>query len=276
MDVNTTAGVVEVDGTPIAYDVTGAPGAPSVALVHGFAAHRHWWDDVLPRLAPTLRVLRIDLSGHGDSGHRSAYAIATWAEELVAVQTAVDLDPGLVVGHSFGGRVAIESTRVPGTRTTAVLTLDTSFRLPQEHRRSAAWPRPRRVYPSREAAIERFRLVPPQPLDPDALARLGAHSVHAIEEGWEWKHDHQLRPEEVGATRFTGIDVPFDIAYGELSAIVDIETTTAAAALDPSTTVTVIPGAHHHLVLDSPDAAADIIIATAQRHAGLHARRTAC
>lgn len=269
MDTNTTTGSVAVDGARIAFDISGPDDATTVVLAHGFAANRHWWDAVLPRLATVVRVVRVDFSGHGDSAYRDRYTIRQWAEEFTAVQRATSGDEAvLAVGHSFGGRVAIESACVPDTRTAAVLALDTSFRMPQDHRGDAAWPRPRRVYPSEEDAIDRFRLVPPQPIDDGILRALAAASVRRAADGWEWKHDHDLRPEEVGATRFTGLDVPFDIAYGELSTVVDPATIAAAAAIDPATTVTVIPGAHHHLVLDAPDAAAGIIIDAARRHLG--------
>ena len=36
-------------------------------IVHGLGASTHWWDPVVPMLAKSYRVIRIDLLGHGRS-----------------------------------------------------------------------------------------------------------------------------------------------------------------------------------------------------------------
>ena len=42
---------VEVEGTPIHSVRWGTSGRPGIVLVHGGAAHAHWWDHVVPMLA---------------------------------------------------------------------------------------------------------------------------------------------------------------------------------------------------------------------------------
>ena len=46
----------------------GARDRPGVVLVHGGAAHAHWWVSIAPHLARDYAVVALDLSGHGDSG----------------------------------------------------------------------------------------------------------------------------------------------------------------------------------------------------------------
>ena len=41
-----------------------------------------------PPSATSFRVLCLDLSGHGDSGHRAAYSLEQWTEEVMAVAAA--------------------------------------------------------------------------------------------------------------------------------------------------------------------------------------------
>lgn len=265
-----TSDHVSVEGASIAHDVDGAVGGPAVMLVHGFAAHRHWWDAVLPQLtAASLRVARIDLSGHGGSAHRATYSVDQWAREVDAVSgVAFGDEPFVVVGHSFGGRVACALAGLPASRVSRAMIIDTSFRPPHEHRTSEVWRRPHRVYPTRDAAVDRFRLIPPQPIDEAILRSVASHSVCARGDGWSWRHDPNLAPDAVGARPFTGLRVPLDFVYGERSVVVDSESV-AAFLHYPSTTVTAIPGAHHHVVLDSPRAVAGRIIwATTTASAG--------
>ena len=44
---------VEVAGARISYRTWGRTGRPGVVLVHGTAAHAHWWDHIAPFLAGT-------------------------------------------------------------------------------------------------------------------------------------------------------------------------------------------------------------------------------
>src|SRR5262245_41176686 len=99
-------GTVVVDDCPIHYARWGRTGCPG--LVHGGAAHAHWWDHVAPLLAGDCGVIALDLSGHGDSGRRDHYPTETWAREIVAVAEDGGIEgPPLVIGHSMGGWVAI-------------------------------------------------------------------------------------------------------------------------------------------------------------------------
>src|ERR1700710_723324 len=89
---------VVVDGVRIHYRAWGDPALPGLVLVHGGAAHSGWWDHVAPQLTGH-RVVALDLSGHGDSGHRSGYDVQHWTDEVVGVAAAAGLDRPVVVGH---------------------------------------------------------------------------------------------------------------------------------------------------------------------------------
>src|SRR3546814_9409102 len=70
-------------------------------------AHAHWWDFIAPQLTHHYHVAAIDLSGHGDSGHRDAYAMEQWAREVLHVAGALGMDRPITVGHSMGGFVTL-------------------------------------------------------------------------------------------------------------------------------------------------------------------------
>ena len=102
--------VTSADGTPIAVFASGPPGAPSVILVHGAAADHTTFRVVGPMLAERFRIHELDRRGRGASGDGARYAIEREFEDVAAVadeiqaatNSAVD-----VVGHSYGGRVAL-------------------------------------------------------------------------------------------------------------------------------------------------------------------------
>ena len=101
-------GTVEVDGCAVHYLHWGERGRRGLVFVHGGGAHAHWWTHVAATFATEFRVAAIDLSGHGDSGHREAYDPEQWADEVVAVAADAGID-GLpvVIGHSMGGFITI-------------------------------------------------------------------------------------------------------------------------------------------------------------------------
>src|SRR6478736_2767221 len=76
----------------------------TAVLVHGGAAHAHWWDHIAPRLAARAfdRVVAIDLSGHGDSDWREGYSTAIWAHELRESVNEWGGDRPIVIAHSLG------------------------------------------------------------------------------------------------------------------------------------------------------------------------------
>ena len=59
---------VEVEGLKLHYlDWGGDPDKHTFVLLHGGAAHAHWWDGVAPLLTPYGRVIALDFRGHGRS-----------------------------------------------------------------------------------------------------------------------------------------------------------------------------------------------------------------
>ncbi|HET9912635.1 MAG TPA: alpha/beta hydrolase [Anaerolineales bacterium] len=97
---------------------TGSP----VVLVHGLAASLHDWDDLIPELAVHGHACyALDLLGHGDSPKPDARAYEMdWIFEHFFhwVDSLHLSEPAILIGHSLGGRVALEYARrfSPATR----------------------------------------------------------------------------------------------------------------------------------------------------------------
>jgi pimeloyl-ACP methyl ester carboxylesterase len=119
-------GWVEVNGLRLHYLDWGGAGRPPVLFLHGGSAHAHWWDFAIPLLAERFRCIALDLRGHGESGRpaNADYGLAAHAADVGAVVGALGLGGGGVVGHSFGGWVAMVYAGGAGTAVGALALLD--------------------------------------------------------------------------------------------------------------------------------------------------------
>jgi pimeloyl-ACP methyl ester carboxylesterase len=74
--------------------------------VHGVGGNSRNWDDVVPRLAPKFRVIRMDLRGHGRSGPINAPCqVGDFARDVTDVMQAAGAPACRLVGFSLGGQV---------------------------------------------------------------------------------------------------------------------------------------------------------------------------
>jgi pimeloyl-ACP methyl ester carboxylesterase len=250
-------GTASVDGTDIAYRAWGDNTASGLVLVHGGAAHARWWDHVAPMLAVGRRVVAIDLSGHGDSGRRAAYSLDGWAREVVAVAQAADIDePPVIAGHSMGGFVALRAAGMFGTELEGIVVIDSPVREVTPEDQAARQGRafgPLRVYPTREAAIARFRPMPDQPTLAYVREHVAATSIRAVDDGWSWKFD----PAVFGRTQGTPqllrqLDCRVALFHAEHGIVPPQTTELMYDSLGQLAPVIEIPAAGHHVMLDQP------------------------
>ena len=113
MEPDRTIDVTGAGGVPLAARVwDGPPGrsaGPGLLLHHGLASSMRIWDLMIPHLARSRRVVAFDARGHGTSGKPSTgYGFETTTADAIAVARAARLGRPVVVGHSWGGMVALE------------------------------------------------------------------------------------------------------------------------------------------------------------------------
>lgn len=262
---------VSVRGANIVFETWGVPGLPGMILIHGSNAHLEWWRFTAPLLADQFRVAALDLSGNGDSDWRETYSAQDFAEEVWAVCQAADLGPNpVVVGHSFGGFVALEVGHRYGEQLGGVVFMDFTTAPPEEYvewglraeREGVAAGRKLRVYPEKETALSRFRFIPEQPgVLPEVMAHMANAGLKEVEGGWTWKFDPALFDHlEMGIDqrdKFAAFVCRSALMLGEKS---EDEGAFYAEHMKQITanalpTIT-IPGTYHHLMFDEPLAVA--------------------
>lgn len=252
--------VIDVGGTDIHFLDWGEPGPPGVVFVHGGAAHAHWWSFIAPWFTTGWHPVALDLSGHGDSGRRSRYSHEQWAAEVLAVAGHARFpEPPVVVGHSLGGLVAIQTAFDHCDSIGGAVVVDTPVRRPDPESeagsRGSAFRRPG-TYPDPETALEHFRLIPDQPCDNTYLVdHVARHSLTETPAGWTWKFDPHLFTHTMISMRdqLAGIRCRFALFRGESSTVVPADTAEYMYELaGRRAPVISIPQARHHLILDQP------------------------
>lgn len=251
---------VEVDGALIRYLSWGDADKPGLVFVHGGAAHAQWWSFLAPLFAEEWHAVAIHLSGHGDSGRREHYSHELWAKEVMAVANHANFPgPPVIVGHSLGGMVTIQTASTFGDELAGAVIVDAPVRRPSpeaEEGNAGREFRSPRTYGSLGEAKEHFRLVPPQPCDNDYIVDwIAEHSLHETADGWTWKFDPKLFRGTIVPLRDQLASVRCRVALftGELSVIVPADTAEYMYDLMGRVAPVVpIPEAHHHLTLDQP------------------------
>jgi pimeloyl-ACP methyl ester carboxylesterase len=283
---------VPVDGANIELLAWGDRGKPGLIFVHGNSAHADWWSFIAPFFAEHYRVAALSLSGMGASDWRERYSFDLFSEEIFACAKAAGLYEAAVkpvyIGHSFGGAQVLHSAARHGERMRACILVDTGFGgppTPEEFEKMQAAARARgenvsgwgarmsqrsgrnRIYPTLEAALTRFRFMPPQiPGNlyiADFIARHSLKRVAMAEgegggEGWTWRFDPGLWS-KLDRTGMTAIDpatvvTPLVHIYGDRSEIIRRHGFQGPQGrlLMTSVPTIVIPDSEHHIMVDQP------------------------
>ena len=248
---------VAVEGTSIAYRAWGDPADRTIVLVHGGAAHSRWWDHIGPLLASAWRVVAVDLSGHGDSGRRDSYSLDTWAREVLAVVAdAGTAASSVVIGHSMGGLVTLRLATLAGSRIAGAVAIDSPVRDMAPEDRAARQHRafgPLRVYPTRQAAVARFRPIPDQPTLAYIRDHVAATSVRPAEGGWTWKFDPRVFVRDhLTPELLTRLDCRVALFRAEHGLVTPQQGEVIYDRLGHVAPVIEIPVAGHHIMLDQP------------------------
>ena len=98
-------------------------GSP-ILLLHGLFGAASNWGRIQRSLADTHLVLALDMRNHGGSPHADAMDYATMAEDVVETLDAEATGPIGVLGHSMGGKIAMQLALTHPTLVTRLLVAD--------------------------------------------------------------------------------------------------------------------------------------------------------
>src|SRR5258705_3889426 len=266
---------VEVAGLKLHYlDWGGDPSKRTFVLLHGGAAHAHWWDGVAPLLTPYGRVLALDFRGHGRSAwaRPPIYGPPAYLDDVRGLIESLGTRV-VLVGHSMGGAVAQWVAVTHPELLESLIIVDAPHGPPpllrrlmwRWRRRSQGGKRPE----LRTAAdiIKKFRLQPPETkltrLEIERLALLGAEQLPTG--AWAFRFDPETRAWRKHGARMTKpnlkkIKMPTLLLRGDQSGLVSPAHVKRMHRKIRGSVLKEIPRAYHHVPLDNPgDTAAAII-----------------
>ena len=241
------------------------PGAPGLCLLHGGAAHAHWFDEVVTPFTRRYHVIALDQRGHGESAWPSppAYATEDFVADLLGVADALGWPRMTVVGHSMGGANSMALAAWHPERVERLVVVDSRPSIPPErlgvmHERGARALRTPRRHPSPDAAVASFRLLP---RETNATAALLDHVARAgiVERdgGWSYRFDpaanSSRRPHDLWP-HLSRITAPTLLVRAALSPILTPDMLTRMAKAIPDVRTVEVEDAYHHVTLDRPEA----------------------
>ena len=245
----------------ILHAVEAGAGAP-VVLLHGLFGAAMNFAAIQRRLAAAHRVIAFDLRNHGASPHDLAMSYAAMATDVLDSLMAMDVPEAALIGHSMGGKVAMQAALLRPDRVSRLLVADIApvrynpafrgiaeallaLRLDAGLTRAAADAALEPAVP--DAAVRSF-LLQNLRFGPAPSWRIGLREIAAnlpAIEGWDTPPDAQ----------YAG---PVLMLRGERSDYMRPEHRPTVRALFPMARFTTLKGAGHWLHADAPDAFAAV------------------
>ena len=115
--------------TPLHTHVYGDPDGLPLLAVHGVQSHGERWRKLAEERLATRHVLAPDLRGHGRSTGLPPWGLEQHVADLLELADAAELDTFDVLGHSFGGLVALHLAAAVPRRVRRVALLDPAIAL---------------------------------------------------------------------------------------------------------------------------------------------------
>lgn len=99
-------------------------GEKVVVLLHGYLENMLVWDNFVPLLYKEVRVITLDIPGHGISEVKGEIHTMDWlADTLAAALDKLDIEKATIVGHSMGGYMALAFAERHPDRTEGIVLL---------------------------------------------------------------------------------------------------------------------------------------------------------
>lgn len=248
-------------------------GGRCVVLLHGYLESLLVWEDFIPLLYKQVRVVTLDLPGHGISTVEGGeHSMEFLSDTVAAAVRALGIARCTVVGHSMGGYVALAlCERHPDLLDGLVLLSST----PNADTEAKAENRRREI-----ALVEAGKK--------DALARVAPAAGFAEQNRGRMKDYIEDLTEQVFVTEDEGIvallrgmiarkdrnellrttRVPVLFILGRCDPYIPSDAAEAMVAVHPEAEVVWLENAGHMGFLEAPEATAAAILSFVERHGG--------
>jgi pimeloyl-ACP methyl ester carboxylesterase len=256
---------------------------PALLLLHGLACDHHTWDPVIDRLAEHFTVVAPDFLGHGLSDKpRADYTVGGYANGMRDLLTVLGIDKATVVGHSFGGGVAMQFAYQFPERTERLMLVGPGGLGREVTRLIRAISFPGWTYAGALLALPGLREVEKAALrglratglpatrdlaevatilDSWADPRARRAVVHLVRAAIDWRGQVLSMRDRAYLTEH----MPMHVVWGREDRVIPVKQAYEVAAIAPSAEVTVYEGAGHFPHKDRPEEFAELLIDWVER-----------
>ncbi|QBR91580.1 alpha/beta fold hydrolase [Nocardioides euryhalodurans] len=250
---------------------------PVLLLLHGLGCDHTTWAPVIDTLARRYTVIAPDLLGHGLSDKpRADYSVGGYANGMRDLITCLGIDKVTVVGHSFGGGVAMQFAYQFPERTERLILVASgglgpevsplirSITTPGFHPLMGVLTLPA-VRHVGKLGLRTLAKVPSRHTrDLDEVAEIydsfrdpaARHAIrHVVKAVVDWRGQIVTMADRAYLTQ----SMPMAVLWGEHDHVIPVTHAARAAALAPGARVEVIPNAGHFPHKDHPQRFAKIV-----------------
>jgi len=304
--------VVSFDGTHIAYGLMGQ-GPATVVLCAGYCCPDNFWKYLAPALAKKYQVLIWNYRGSGASGmprepgYRARnytvedFKLERYAQDLEAILDHENIPEVVLVGHSMGTQVALETYRLMPRRVRALVSITGPYASAiQTFYNTTIAPR---VFPIASSVLSRlpsgrkqvWKAIFRSPLPHPLAQRFGALGPMTKQEDMKSYYEHlaeldplivlkmaQAMHEHSAEDLLRKINVPTLVIVGERDNFVPPWLGNVMASRIPIAELLTVPGGTHGTIIENPRLVNRTVVDFLARHlsgeaktVSLSARRSA-
>ena len=125
---------VEVNSIQVHYKITGS-GEPVLILLHGFGSSTYTWHKVMEPLAAEGTVIAFDRPAFGlterpmpgEWSGENPYSDAFQVELMIGLMDALSVEKAVLVGHSAGGAIALQTALAHPDRVSGLVLVDAAI-----------------------------------------------------------------------------------------------------------------------------------------------------
>ncbi|SDU59162.1 alpha/beta hydrolase [Desulfobacula phenolica] len=115
------------DDSRIAYGTRGQ-GETTLLFVHGWLCDHKVWQPQIDYFSNHYKVAWLDLAGHGDSEtNRQKFTMSAFAQDVKSVSDKVGGEKIILIGHSMGGPIVIETAKLLGEKVVGIVGVDAFY-----------------------------------------------------------------------------------------------------------------------------------------------------
>ncbi len=106
------------------YRDSGSANSPTALLIHGLFGDLDNLGQLARQLASDYRVIALDMRNHGHSPHQATMSWAELTQDLLALLDQLAIPAAHLIGHSLGGKLAMQFALRHPARTLSLVVVD--------------------------------------------------------------------------------------------------------------------------------------------------------